>query len=276
VKGMSRANEPTDARPLAVRIADDIRGRIEVGALAAGEQLPTLDELAEQYGCSLAAVRSALGLLRQQGLVVTRQGRGSFVRDITVGRRRLTRGRAVTRDRRRGYVFPAAARPDEPWAPHGRPHAAPAPVPASVAEVLGVAPNSEAVRRRRVMSPVGEPPFQLVDTWIHPDGVTDAPQVAEPDTGPGGYLDRLEEAGHGPISWSETIRVRMPSQEEARLLEIAPSLPVLDLTRVGTSARTERPIEATVCVIPSDRVEIVADLDRDPSAHWPTTPVERP
>ncbi len=273
---MTRANEPTDARPLTVRIADDIRARIESGAYSAGMQLPTLDDLAVEYGCSLAAVRAALDLLRQQGLVITRQGRGSFVRDVTAARRRITRGRAVTRDPRRGYVFPAAARPDEPWAAHGQPRAATVPVPAAVAEVLGVPPNAEVLRRRRVTSPVGEPPFQLVDTWIHPDAVADAPQVAEPDTGPGGYLDRLEEAGHGPLSWTETIRIRTPSREEARLLEIPPSLPVLDLTRVGRSARTARPVEATVCVIPSDRVEIVSELDRDPTAHWPTTPVERP
>ena len=270
---MSRANEPTDARPLAVRISDDIRARIEAGTYPAGMQLPTLDELATEYGCSLAAVRSALDLLRQQGLVVTRQGRGSFVRDVTGSRRRITRGRAVTRDPSRGYVFPAAARPDEPWVPHGQPRAAAVPVPASVAKILDVPPGSDVLRRRRVTSPAGEPPFQLVDTWIHPEAVADAPRVAEPDTGPGGYLDRLEEAGHGPLSWTETIRVRMPSREEARLLEIPPSLPVLDLTRVGTSARTRRPVEVTVCVIPSDRVELVSELERDPSAQWPTAPV---
>ncbi|WP_083390826.1 GntR family transcriptional regulator [Parafrankia soli] len=270
---MSRANEPTDARPLAVRISDDIRARIETGEYPAGMQLPTLDDLATEYGCSLAAVRPALDLLRQQGLVVTRQGRGSFVRDVTQGRRRITRGRAVTRDPSRGYVFPAAARPDEPWTVHGQPRAAVVPIPAAVAEILAVPSGANVLRRRRVTSPAGEPPFQLVDTWVHPDAVADAPQVAEPHTGPGGYLDRLEEAGHGPLSWTETIRIRMPSREEARLLEIPPTLPVLDLTRVGASAQTTQPVEATVCVIPSDRVELVSELERDSSAQWPTDPV---
>lgn len=46
-------------------------------------------------------------------------------------------------------------------------------------------------------------------------------------TGPGGYLDRLEEAGHGPIAWTEFGRARMPSREEAVLLGIS--------TAVGTS-----------------------------------------
>lgn len=270
---MSRANEPTDARPLAVRISDDIRARVESGAYPAGMQLPTLDELAAEYGCSLAAVRAALALLRQQGLVMTRQGRGSFVRDVTQERRRVSRGRTVTRDPARGYIFPAAARSDERWTTHGQPRAAEFPIPAAVAGVLAVPPGSEVLRRRRVTSPADEPPFQLVDTWIHPAAVADAPQTAEPSTGPGGYLDRLEEAGHGPLSWVETIRVRTPSREEARLLEIPPTLPVLELTRVGTSARTGQPVEATVCVIPSDRVDLVSELERDTSARWPTSPV---
>ena len=37
---------PTDARPLQVRIADEIRARIETGEYTPGQQLPTLDELA--------------------------------------------------------------------------------------------------------------------------------------------------------------------------------------------------------------------------------------
>jgi len=57
------------------------------GRLAPGAKLPTLDELAAQYLCSLAVVRTAVELLRQQGLVVTQQGRGTFVRDRTVTRR---------------------------------------------------------------------------------------------------------------------------------------------------------------------------------------------
>lgn len=239
-----------------------------------GQQLPTLHKLAEEFDCSLAAIRPALDLLRQQGLIVTRQGLGSFVRDVTSARRRITRGRTVTRDPGRGYVFPAAARPDEPWEAHGQPRAGIIPAPATVADILDLPRGTDVVRRRRVTSPAGEPPFQLVDTWIHPDAVSDAPRAGVPDTGPGGYLDRIEEAGHGPIAWREVIRVRTPTREEARILGIAPALSVLELSRIGTSAKTGRPVEVTVCVIPSDRVELVSELERDESARWPTEPVQ--
>ena len=47
------------------------------------------------------------------------------------------------------------------------------------------------------------------------------------------------------------------------------TLPVLEIVRVGTSAKDDLPIEVTHHVIPSDRVEQVVVLERDESAEWP-------
>jgi GntR family transcriptional regulator len=186
-------------------------------------------------------------------------------------RRRIQRSLLVTRSagERGMYVFPAASYADEPWQTHGTPHASFEAPPAVVAETFGVEEGTAVLRRRRVMSPEGEPPFQIVDTWLGPQAVHDAPQIAEKSTGPGGYLDRLEEAGHAPISWTEVTRVRMPSADEARLLEIPAAMPVMELILFGKSGRTHEPLEVTIRVIPGDRVELVADLVRDKSAAWP-------
>src|SRR6266566_666022 len=78
---------PTDARALQVRIADDIRAKIETGEYPPASQLPTYDELAARYHCSVAATRRAIDLLKQQGLVITVQGKGSFVRERPRARR---------------------------------------------------------------------------------------------------------------------------------------------------------------------------------------------
>ena len=196
-------------------------------------------------------------------------------------RRRIERGNKITRDPgytvagitvpgAPGYNFPAAQA--ESWQAHGTPRASAEPCPARVAELLRVAEGARVVRRRRVTSPAGEPPFQLVDSWIHPDGITDAPRAAESDTGRGGYLDRLEEAGHGPISWTEHVRARMPLPDEADLLQIAARAVVIEIARIGTSAKTQAPVEVTVCVIPGERVEIVTYLERDHTAQWPLPP----
>lgn len=253
--------------------AADLRRRIRAGEFQVGSTLPRIAELAEARGVSPATIRSALSLLSEEGLVRVVRGTGAIVQPPQPDRRRIRRGQTVMRDPERGYIFPAAANAHEPWQVHGRPNASLAPAPEQVAALFGIGTGVETLRRRRVTSPAGEPPFQLVDTWLSPDAVADAPRVAEPSTGPGGYLDRLEEAGHGPISWTETIRCRMPSREEAKLLEISPALPTFELVLVGVSARTARPIEATIRVIPADRVEMVADFQRDESAAWPTQPV---
>lgn len=248
------------------QVADDLRRRIETGEYAPGSRMPGYAELTEEFDVGRYIIRRALDVLQTEGLIQVR-GRGGILVRARGERRRVTRGATVHRDQG-GYVFPAW-RPGEAWQVHGRPRASTEPIPARPAELLGLEEGTPVLRRRRITSPVGEPPFQLADTWIHPTAVADAPQVAEPHTGPGGYLDRLEEAGHGPISWRETIRARQPSAEEARLLGIPRSVPVLEVARVGTSASTRSPIETTVCVIPSDRVELVSDLRRDKSARWP-------
>lgn len=253
-------------------VADALRVRVLNGEKPAGEVLATLADLMDEYGVARDTIRSAVNTLASEGLVRLVHRRGVVVQD-RIRRRRIRRGQVVTRNPHYGYVFPATHDPGEKWTPHGTPFRSLEAAPELVADTFGVEIGASVLRRRRVMSPEGEPPFQLVDTWISPAAVSDAPQVAEPSTGPGGYLDRLEEAGHGPITWREITRVRMPSAEEAKLLEIAQALPVFEITMTGYSARADKPIEVTIKVIPGDRVELVADLVRGDSAEWPVTPV---
>jgi GntR family transcriptional regulator len=258
-------------------IADDLRRRITEGEYQTGASLPPQAILAASYQTTRNVVSEAVRVLEGEGLVRPVRRRGTVVQWPAV-RRRIDRGTKVTRDPRytaggitapgaTGYNFPAAQA--EAWQVHGHPRASEEPCPARVAELLRVPPSARVIRRRRVTSPVGEAPFQLVDSWIHPDAITDAPRAAQPDTGPGGYLDRLEEAGHGPISWTEYVRARMPDSEEADLLQIAVRAVVFELARVGTSAKTGAPLEVTMCVIPADRAEIIIPLVRDRSARWP-------
>jgi GntR family transcriptional regulator len=104
--------------------------------------------------------------------------------------------------------------------------------------------------------------------------VVDAPEVASEDPGPGHWLYLLEKVGHWPISWTEFHRARMPTPDEARLLEIPTSLPVLEIVRQGISGGDGQPIEVTEYVVASDRVETVHVLHRDESAQspWPDIP----
>ncbi|MFI1160563.1 GntR family transcriptional regulator [Streptomyces sioyaensis] len=46
-----------------------------------GKRLPAARQLAKKLGVQLMTVQSAYGQLRDEGLVLTQQGRGTFVRD---------------------------------------------------------------------------------------------------------------------------------------------------------------------------------------------------
>src|SRR5689334_1043789 len=61
-------------------IAAHLRRQIEGGAIALGEQLPTRAELRKRYGVAKQTAYSAMKILQDEGLVVTRPGIGCFVR----------------------------------------------------------------------------------------------------------------------------------------------------------------------------------------------------
>ncbi|MEU9833709.1 winged helix-turn-helix domain-containing protein [Streptosporangium sp. NPDC048047] len=68
-------------RPGYLQIADDLREQIRTGALAPGAPLPSTTRLAERYEASLSVVKLAVGVLRNEGLVIGQQGKGVFVRE---------------------------------------------------------------------------------------------------------------------------------------------------------------------------------------------------
>lgn len=65
--------------PLYYQLENVLREKIESGAFAAGEQLPTEIDLIAAYGVSRITVRQALRSLTEDGLIERQQGRGTFV-----------------------------------------------------------------------------------------------------------------------------------------------------------------------------------------------------
>lgn len=61
------------------QLADLLRGRIESGALAPGDRLPSIVSLAQEYDLAPVTVRKAITRLRDEGLVESRVGWGTFV-----------------------------------------------------------------------------------------------------------------------------------------------------------------------------------------------------
>jgi len=75
--------DPDDPRPPYQQVANALRAAILTRKLAPGEKLPSGNELAQRYGVARMTIQQAIRLLREEGLIVSRQGSGVFVRERT-------------------------------------------------------------------------------------------------------------------------------------------------------------------------------------------------
>jgi len=69
------------SRPVHICIRDDLRARLLAGEWAAGERLPSETGLAANYGVARMTIRQAIGALALEGVVVRKQGIGTFAVD---------------------------------------------------------------------------------------------------------------------------------------------------------------------------------------------------
>jgi GntR family transcriptional regulator len=73
------AIDPGDELPVGLQLTWRLRALISTGQLANGERLPSFRRLAEWAGVNLNTVRAVYEGLEADGLVVSRQGQGTFV-----------------------------------------------------------------------------------------------------------------------------------------------------------------------------------------------------
>ncbi len=72
----------SDGRPMYLQIIDQIRLRITVGDWEPGFKLPSIREMAVATRVSVITVKRAYQELEKDGVIVTQQGKGSFVAQI--------------------------------------------------------------------------------------------------------------------------------------------------------------------------------------------------
>ncbi|MEV0003995.1 winged helix-turn-helix domain-containing protein [Micromonospora sp. NPDC050980] len=75
------AIDPRSHTPVYVQLADLLREQIESGELPAGSTLASEARLSQEHQIGRDAVRMAIALLRSEGLVDTRRGHGTRVRE---------------------------------------------------------------------------------------------------------------------------------------------------------------------------------------------------
>ncbi len=69
-----------DPEPLYSQLAAILRAEITSGNLKSRDPMPSEQQLQQEHGVSRGTVRAAFKMLRDEGLVITLPGRGTYVR----------------------------------------------------------------------------------------------------------------------------------------------------------------------------------------------------
>lgn len=67
------------ATPVYVQVAEILRARIEAGEFLPDRPVPSESRLEQELGIARGTARKGIALLREQDVVITVRGRGSFV-----------------------------------------------------------------------------------------------------------------------------------------------------------------------------------------------------
>lgn len=209
----------TDSRPLYIQTVDALYELLEHSIYEAGQPLPAEAELAALLGVSRSTIREALSHLEKDGLIIRKQGVGTFVRprpvQISGGLERLASFRTVAE--LAGETVQVVAR--------------------NVSLV-----NADAVIAAALQLPLGSPLVQVcaieavngirlayLEGFIAQELVS-LEQVTMDD---GSLLEHLYRQAHLPISYSRTaIRAISAGQDLADRLNIAEGREILHLIEV--------------------------------------------
>lgn len=229
------------------QVADAIRREIDSGELPPGGQLPSESALMTRFDASRNTVRAGLNVLVSQGLVSSSQGMRYEVRSHEVFELNASRfenlnfpqnGDAYSTD-----VAAAGRRPHQTFRVEMQP------LPGGAATRLRVAEGSTAVLRfcHRYVDDV---PWSTQATYYPGWLVEQAPRLAEPGDIEEGTTRYLTERRIEQVGYFDEVSARMPTPEEARLLDVGPGVPVLLWVRTGYTS--DRPIRCTTTTFRGD------------------------
>jgi GntR family transcriptional regulator len=226
--------------PRYLTIADGLRARVDAGEFAAGRLLPSEAELSAAYAASRVTVRKALEILRDEGLVASRQGFGWFVATDPL---RQTLGRLGTiEDQLRHEGVASERRVIEFGFVEGR---------GRVRDVLGA---GEVLKVRRVNLADGEP-FAVVTVWC-PEALAAGLSRADVERAP--FYELLDVELGGAV---QTIGAAAVGARDAGLLRVPEGSPALLCERITRNVAGE-PVLLSRFVFPAHLTEFVVELPK--------------
>lgn len=235
--------------PLYLRVAEELRARIQSGDLPAGKRLPSGSEISKQYGGSSSVATAAYKLLVAEGLVVSRHGAGHYVRSAE------SPVLLVRQHRPRSEDSPFAQGTAEQGAVGAwRPESTTEEASESVAARLGIS-SGDPVMHTSYVYLADDKPVQLAESW-EPLALTGQSLIALPELGPYagiGVAARMRVLSIDVGDPVERARARLATRQEAQALGMTPPGPVLAVERTYYDQATGRPVETADIVMRGDR-----------------------
>ncbi|MFI2353011.1 GntR family transcriptional regulator [Streptomyces sp. NPDC019443] len=198
------------AAPPFIQIADHFRQQIVDGALPQDTKLPSIAEIAEEWGVATATAAKGVKQLQAEGYVRS-STQGTFVdlgRKLTSGSDRLQLQRATGSGFRPGERVEIVS-------------AGLVPAPADVAEALGLDEGAQVVRRqRRYLDDEGV--ITLSTSWLPGELAESAPELAVPESLPKMTFGLIEDrSGRRAVRRREVVGVQPVPEDAAALLDVA-------------------------------------------------------
>ncbi|RIQ37820.1 GntR family transcriptional regulator [Jiangella rhizosphaerae] len=201
--------------PLYFQLAEQLAAAIAGGQAQPGDPFENEVAMSERLGLSRPTVRRAIHHLVDQGLLVRRQGRGTFVTSRRV-HRRVSKG-SLYEDlsiQGRSPSTKVLTRANERYP--------------KAAAALDLDPDAELLALRRLRFADGEP-LAIMQNWLPPRFNSITREQLEQR----GLYSMLRDHGVGSVVAHQSISARLPTAEESELLEISGRLPVIALSRTA-------------------------------------------
>ncbi|GIJ28304.1 GntR family transcriptional regulator [Micromonospora qiuiae] len=205
--------------PPYLQITQHYREMIKRGELKDGDRLPSTRQIVDQWGVAHATAAKALSTLRAEGLVKAVSGGagGTVVSVREMGQSPQDR---VMAGRRWGRIYPDGEQARIVSAEV-------VPAPAHVAEALGVDPDAEVIRRRRITYR-GDTPVSMSTSWFTGDLAETAPDlllVERIRSGTPRYIE--QQTGRMVRRGRDQFTAGLAAADVAQSLGIAEGSPVL-------------------------------------------------
>ncbi|MFE0130323.1 GntR family transcriptional regulator [Streptomyces sp. NPDC059037] len=214
-------------RPMFMQVAQEMAKAIRSGEYGPGDILPSDQQLAEDYGVGKHTVRSAIAELRGMGLVYTRQGKGTIVRERGSAIPAVTVSRGI---QRAGKTWHLSDLPERETPAITR--TALDGMPAALLEQQ----DQDAISVDRLLWDADTGVRIAHRTYIPLATAAEVPSLAEqPDAPVSDLYQQLTDAGH-TLAFTEHVTARIPYPDERAALNLTDASPLLITYRVIADA----------------------------------------